>query len=108
MAIAVQQIDPVAHLPFILGVLRRLDVATLNEGGKGFFGPVGMKHGQRRWVTDPHPQPPEPAIEDPGRFIDVVDRCVTHLSGNSPVVGLNGLGDAVEHLLESSQADGHL
>ena len=29
MAIAVQQIDPVAHLPFILGVLRRLEVATL-------------------------------------------------------------------------------
>ena len=29
MAIAVQQIYPVAHLPFILGVLRRLEVATL-------------------------------------------------------------------------------
>jgi transposase len=29
MAIAVQQIDPVAHLPLILGVLRRLEVATL-------------------------------------------------------------------------------
>ena len=29
MAIAVQQISPVAHLPFILGVLRRLEVATL-------------------------------------------------------------------------------
>src|SRR5215831_7925242 len=31
MAIAVQQIYPVAHLPFILGVLRRLEVATLIE-----------------------------------------------------------------------------
>ena len=29
MAIAVQQIHPVAHLPLILGVLRRLDVATV-------------------------------------------------------------------------------
>jgi hypothetical protein len=29
MAIAVQQIYPVAHLPLILGVLRRLEVATL-------------------------------------------------------------------------------
>jgi hypothetical protein len=29
MAIAVQQIDPVAHLPLILGVLRRLEVATV-------------------------------------------------------------------------------
>ncbi len=29
MAIAVQQISPVAHLPLILGVLRRLEVATV-------------------------------------------------------------------------------
>jgi hypothetical protein len=29
MAMTVQQIEPVAHLPFILGVLRRLEVATL-------------------------------------------------------------------------------
>jgi len=29
MAIAVQQIHPVAHLPFVLGVLRRLEVATM-------------------------------------------------------------------------------
>ena len=29
MAIAVQQIYPVAHLPLVLGVLRRLDVATV-------------------------------------------------------------------------------
>jgi transposase len=29
MAIAVQQIQPVAHLPLILGVLRRLEVATI-------------------------------------------------------------------------------
>src|SRR5262250_1743318 len=29
MAIAVQQMYPVAHLPFILGVLRRLEVATV-------------------------------------------------------------------------------
>ena len=29
MAIAVQQIYPVAHLPLILGVLRRLEVATV-------------------------------------------------------------------------------
>src|SRR5512138_1164660 len=29
MAIAVQQIRPVAHLPFVLGVLRRLEVATV-------------------------------------------------------------------------------
>ena len=29
MAMAVQQMYPVAHLPFILGVLRRLEVATL-------------------------------------------------------------------------------
>src|SRR5215468_6239164 len=28
MAIAVQTIHPVAHLPFVLGVLRRLEVAT--------------------------------------------------------------------------------
>ena len=29
MAIAVQQIDPIAHLPLVLGVLRRLEVATV-------------------------------------------------------------------------------
>ena len=29
MAIAVQQMDPAAHLPLILGVLRRLEVATV-------------------------------------------------------------------------------
>src|SRR5215831_10286145 len=29
MAMTVQQIEPVAHLPFILGGLRRLEVATL-------------------------------------------------------------------------------
>jgi hypothetical protein len=29
MAIVVQQIQPVAHLPLVLGVLRRLDVATV-------------------------------------------------------------------------------
>ncbi|HSF33069.1 MAG TPA: IS1634 family transposase [Candidatus Tectomicrobia bacterium] len=32
MAIAVQQIHPVAHLPLILGVLRRLEVATVIDG----------------------------------------------------------------------------
>src|SRR5262247_1186630 len=29
MAMAVQQIHPIAHLPLILGVLRRLEVATV-------------------------------------------------------------------------------
>jgi Domain of unknown function (DUF4277) len=29
MAMGVQQIDPVAHLPLVLGVLRRLEVATV-------------------------------------------------------------------------------
>lgn len=29
MAMAVQQIDPVAHVPLVLGVLRRLEVATV-------------------------------------------------------------------------------
>ena len=29
MAMAVQQIEPVAHLPLVLGVLRRLEVATV-------------------------------------------------------------------------------
>ena len=29
MAIAVQQIRPLAHLPLILGILRRLEVATI-------------------------------------------------------------------------------
>jgi hypothetical protein len=29
MAVSVQQIHPVAHLPIVLGVLRRLDVATV-------------------------------------------------------------------------------
>jgi hypothetical protein len=29
MAMTVQQIHPVAHLPWVLGVLRRLEVATL-------------------------------------------------------------------------------
>ena len=32
MAIAVQQIYPVAHLPLVLGVLRRLEVATVIDG----------------------------------------------------------------------------
>jgi hypothetical protein len=31
MAIAIQQIRPVAHLPLVLGVLRRLEVATVIE-----------------------------------------------------------------------------
>jgi hypothetical protein len=29
MALAVQQIRPIAHLPLVLGVLRRLEVATV-------------------------------------------------------------------------------
>ena len=29
MTITVQQIDPIAHLPLVLGVLRRLEVATV-------------------------------------------------------------------------------
>jgi hypothetical protein len=29
MAMTVQQMRPVAHLPFVLGVLRRLEVATI-------------------------------------------------------------------------------
>ena len=29
MAIAVQQIHPVAHVPFVLGILRRLEVAPM-------------------------------------------------------------------------------
>lgn len=32
MAIAVQQVYPIAHLPLVLGVLRRLDVATVIDG----------------------------------------------------------------------------
>ncbi len=32
MAIAVQTIHPVAHLPLVLGVLRRLEVAPLIDG----------------------------------------------------------------------------
>jgi Domain of unknown function (DUF4277) len=32
MAIAVQQIRPLAHLPLVLGVLRRLEVATVVDG----------------------------------------------------------------------------
>ena len=31
MAIAVQQISPIAHLPLVLGVLRRLEVATVMD-----------------------------------------------------------------------------
>jgi len=31
MAVSVQQIHPVAHLPLVLGVLRRLKVATIIE-----------------------------------------------------------------------------
>jgi hypothetical protein len=29
MAVSVQQIYPIAHLPLVLGVLRRLEVATV-------------------------------------------------------------------------------
>ena len=32
MAMTIQQIHPVAHLPLVLGVLRRLEVATLIDG----------------------------------------------------------------------------
>ena len=32
MAIAVQQVYPIAHLPLVLGVLRRLEVATVIDG----------------------------------------------------------------------------
>src|SRR5919106_5196522 len=32
MAMTVQQIHPVAHLPLVLGVLRRLDVAMVVDG----------------------------------------------------------------------------
>ena len=31
MAITVQQMHPVAHLPLVLGVLRRLEVATVAQ-----------------------------------------------------------------------------
>src|SRR5919109_4209313 len=31
MAIAVQQMHPIAHLPLVLGVLRRLEVATVMD-----------------------------------------------------------------------------
>ena len=64
----------------------------VDEGGTGFVGPMGMQHGQRRGVTDHHPQPLERVREKPGRFIDRVDHCVTHLRGNRRVVWLNGLG----------------
>ena len=32
MAIAIQQMHPVAHLPLVLGVLRRLEVAPMIDG----------------------------------------------------------------------------
>jgi len=32
MAITVQQISPVGHLPLILGMLRKLEVATIIDG----------------------------------------------------------------------------
>ena len=80
---------------------------VVDEGGKGVFRPVGMNHVERRRVTDHHPQPLERAREKPGRFIDVVDHRVTHLRGNRCIVRLDGLGHAVEHFLDGSQADGH-
>ena len=67
-----------------------------------------MDHVERCCVTDHHPQPLELVRQKPGRLIDVVDRGVARLRGNRQVVRLDGLGHAVEHLLDRSQADGHL
>ena len=45
MAITVQQIHPVAHLPLVLGVLRRLEVATLIDGPSRLTLPMGSRVG---------------------------------------------------------------
>src|SRR5262249_5402550 len=63
---------------------------------------------ERRGATRQAPQPLEPVCEEPGRFINRVDRGMVHLGSNSQGVRLNGLGDTVEHFLNGAQADGHL
>ena len=68
---------------------------VVNEGSKGFFGPVGMDHVERCCVTDHHPQPLELVRQKPERLIDVVDRGVARLRGNRQVVRLDGLRHAV-------------
>ena len=50
MAVAVQQMHPVAHLPLVLGVLRRLEVATviIAEAALSFLG-VGIQPPTPTW-----------------------------------------------------------
>ena len=50
MAMTVQQIHPVAHLPLVLGVLRRLEVAT---------GSVGRRLPSWPWSTRVRICPPQ-------------------------------------------------
>ena len=76
MATTVQQIYPVAHLPLVLGVLRRLEVATVIDRlipphpAHGLSCGCGVEalvlaildghHGPRSWRRPPYPLWPSP------------------------------------------------
>jgi hypothetical protein len=79
---------------------------VVDEGREGFCGPVGMHHGERRCVTDQHPQPLACVREKPGRFIKVIDGSMACLRGDGQGVGLNRLHDTVQDFLDGSQAEG--
>src|SRR5215468_3378267 len=55
-----------------------------------------------------YPEPLERMGEQPGGFVDVVDRSLARLCRNGGVMRLDGFGHPVEHLLDGSQADGYL
>ena len=91
-----------------VAITHQESLPVIDQGREGFLRPVEMKHGERHGVTGHHPHPLQRVRQKPWRLIDVVDRGVARLRGKSQGVRLDGLGHAVEYLLDRSQADGHL
>jgi hypothetical protein len=81
---------------------------VVNQGSEGFLGAARMDHVEGYAIAHHHPQPLEGVGEKPGCFVDVVDRSLTCLRRNRCIMRLDSVGDAVEHLLDGSQADGYL
>jgi transposase len=121
MAIAVQQISPVAHFPLVLGVLRRLEVATviarllpphpahgLSTGpgvealvraildGHHALSKVGQRLAERGMVALVQPGLPRAALHDArlGRLLDAL--CAANLNQVFSAVALQALeGSAI-------------
>ena len=100
------RLDPVAI--HTVAVTDQDACPVVDEGGKGFLGPVGMNQGQGGGVTDHHPQPLACVGQKPGRFINIVHSGLPCLCSNSAIVRRDGLCDPVKDLLDGSQADRYL